>query len=203
MRTANLGHKEINTHKIAAIRTLLLSEPNIKSKLISYLSIGSFIKVTSFKNGFAKINIDKNHNRLKLNKGYIPEQHLIETHELKLDWVKTAENFIGTPYKWGGKSSFGLDCSALVQLSTLNTDHSLPRDTKDQVKYKEFIDIDLSMAERGDIIFWDGHVGIFINKNFIIHANAFTMNVSVEDVSKVLLRENLRKYKCIKRFKNK
>lgn len=200
MKNTNLGQKEIYNHKVTAIRTLLLSEPNIKSELISYLSIGSYLKVMDFKKGYAEICINKNQNILNLTKGYIPEQHLRKVDEFQLDWVKIAEKFIGTPYKWGGKSSFGLDCSALVQLSTLNTGHILPRDTKDQIKYEKFIDIDLPTAERGDIIFWHGHVGIFTNKNFIIHANAFTMNVSIEHISKVLLRENLSDYSCIKRF---
>ena len=77
------------------------------------------------------------------------------------------------------------------------------RDTKDQIKYKLFIDIDFEASQKGDIIFWDGHVGIFLDSDFIIHANAQSMKVSVESLQEILSRQATKNIKCIKRLKNK
>ncbi|ODA32256.1 hypothetical protein A8L45_13775 [Veronia pacifica] len=81
----------------------------------------------------------------------------------------------GTPYKWGGNSKRGIDCSAFTQISYKQIfSMHLPRTTRYQVSYGKRIS--LSEIDTGDLIFFktrrDGyHVGIYIDENSFVHAS--------------------------------
>ena len=92
--------------------------------------------------------------------GFVPLNHIIDIEKTIKDWVFVAEQFINTPYKWGGRNSIGIDCSALIQLSLQAAGILIPRDTKEQekMKWKEISKI--SMLERGTLVFWKGHIGV-------------------------------------------
>ena len=84
------------------------------------------------------------------------------------DYLKIFKLFLNSKYVWGGKTLDGIDCSALIQIYFYYNRIFFPRDSKDQIKYckkkrgKNF--------DKGDIIFWKGHVGICLNKSKFIHA---------------------------------
>jgi len=109
--------------------------------------------------------------------GYIHERHLAEVAG---DMVSYAEQFIGTPYLWGGRSYLGLDCSALVQLSAAASGIDCPRDSDMQAE-ELGAPIDLEDGlERGDLVFWKGHVGMMVDRNTLLHANAYHMGTVAE-----------------------
>lgn len=81
-----------------------------------------------------------------------------------------------------------IDCSALVQLSLQTSGISISRNSSQQKLYDGLYLIDLNNAQRGDLIFWDGHVGIFTNQTNMVHANAFHMKVSMEKTNEVIKR---------------
>lgn len=90
--------------------------------------------------------------------------------------VESAIKLLGTPYRWGGKSVMGIDCSALVQLCAKVAGFKLPRDASQQVNLGETIN-SLSNAKFGDIAFFENedrcttHVGILLSNDKIIHAS--------------------------------
>ena len=61
--------------------------------------------------------------------GYVALRHVMRVEEKDRDFVAIAGRFLGVPYLWGGKSSLGLDCSALVQLALTGSGVRSPRDS--------------------------------------------------------------------------
>ena len=103
------------------------------------------------------------------------------------DIVVTAQKFLGTPYLWGGKTSLGLDCSALVQLSLEAAGMKCPRDS--DMQEKALGDpVPLEKLQRGDLVFWKGHVAIAFDPETLIHANAFHMAVAMEPLAATIER---------------
>ena len=91
------------------------------------------------------------------------------------------------PYKWGGKTFKGIDCSALVQIYYKYNNKFFPRDTIDQIKKKGGVSIKKNF-KRGDIIFWKGHVAVCINSNKLIHAYGPKRKVVIMPIEETIVR---------------
>src|SRR5690606_6802464 len=94
----------------------------------------------------------------------------------KSNILKTAFMYLNTPYLWGGKTPFGIDCSGFVQMVYKLNGYSLFRDAYQQATQGEVLSF-IEEAEAGDLAFFDNeegkitHVGILMNDNYIIHAH--------------------------------
>lgn len=91
--------------------------------------------------------------------------------------LKTGYKLLGSPYLWGGRSPFGIDCSGLTQIAFKMAGFSIPRDAWQQAEYAaENIDL-IQEAVAGDIAFFDNdegriiHTGILTGKGSILHAS--------------------------------
>ena len=90
--------------------------------------------------------------------------------------VESALKLLNTPYRWGGKSIMGIDCSAFVQLCAKVAGYKLPRDASQQINHGVIID-KITDAQSGDLAFFENenhritHVGIFLSNDKIIHAS--------------------------------
>ncbi len=84
--------------------------------------------------------------------------------------------FLGLPYTWGGRSSFGFDCSGFVQMLYRHMGYKIPRDAKDQMSWEGFTDTSIENLKSGDLIFWGSspreirHVGMYLENHRFIHA---------------------------------
>ena len=94
----------------------------------------------------------------------------------KSNLLKIASLYLNTPYLWGGKTPFGIDCSGFTQLVYKLCGYSLLRDAKDQATQGEVLSF-IEEAEPGDLAFFDNdegiitHVGIIMDNYNIIHAH--------------------------------
>lgn len=190
----SIGKTKRCTHRVLSLRTFVFAEKNIKSEIVQTLSIGSKLHVKKTGNNWSEITLS---NKFNFQVGYVPSKHIVDIKNKVKDWVNVAEQFLDTPYKWGGRNSIGIDCSGLIQLSCEAYGKALPRNTIDQLKFKDAITRDLNNLRRGDIIFWKGHVGVMVDDLNLLHANAFHMKTVIEPLNNVILRMG-QKYKIIK-----
>ncbi|MEM7197847.1 MAG: NlpC/P60 family protein [Pseudomonadota bacterium] len=185
------------THRIINPQTPVFRSTNIKSRPQTILSIGSLVQMCdndgilakiSFGNGFAWVSL----------------HHLRAIDEASGDFVADAKRFLHLPYLWGGRSGFGLDCSAFIQMSLGVNGHDTPRDSH---QLQESLGDDISHflvaahkgdyreLRHGDMIFWPGHCGIICDGLQLLHANAGSMSVACkplgDEIARILEREQL------------
>ncbi len=162
-----------STHKVRALGTFVYPAADIKTPPLMQLSIGSQLSVA---------DIDETFSRL-VKGGYVVTRHINEIDRFHRDFVEIAERFIGTPYLWGGRTRNGIDCSGLVQVTLEAAGIAAPRDSdmqRSELGEEIPISKDLEGLERGDLIFWKGHVGIMVDGLMLLHANAHHMAVAIE-----------------------
>jgi len=164
-------------HRVVALSTPLLTGPDLKLPARDMLPFNAKVRVQRRANGFALIEQG----------GYIFEGHLAPLEFKAPDWVATAERFVGTPYVWGGNTHAGLDCSGLLQVALAGSGIAVPRDA-DMQEAALVRDCTGSPRQRGDIVFWNGHVGIMLDAERMIHANAFHMQVEIEPLLQAVER---------------
>ncbi len=155
--------------------THLYPEPDFKSRpsiSLSFLSRLTTTKQTD--NSFTQLH----------NGSWIYTAHIAPQKSFLMpgDMAKTAEFYLGTPYLYGGRSTFGIDCSALIQQIMIA--HGLPcppRDTGEQ-ESSFGTSVNNDKLQRNDIIFFKDHVGIMLDEERILNATARHMSTVIENV---------------------
>jgi hypothetical protein len=95
--------------------------------------------------------------------------------------------FLGAPYRWGGRSPEGADCSGLIQLLARSQGLSIPRDSGDQELFIEK-QVAADNYQALDIAYWPGHTGLLIDNGKLLHATAHTLSCIIETLDQVVLR---------------
>lgn len=165
-------------HKVSALRTFAFPGPDIKLPPLYSLPFGAQLAVLRFEATFA-VTPD----------GFIPARHVAPLNQADVDFVSVAERFLETPYLWGGKTSYGIDCSGLVQVALTACGIVCPRDS-DMQEHTVGVSQSVNLADlrRGDLVFWKRHVAIARDATTLIHANAHHMAVAIEPVAEAVAR---------------
>lgn len=136
-----------------------------------------------------------------------------ETYELAVniepigDLITTAKSYLNSPYLWGGRTHFGIDCSGFTQAVFKLHGHFLKRDASMQAEQGKTVDF-LTEAQAGDIAFFDNdegrivHVGIMLSNEQIIHASGHVKIDRVDDqgIYSEVLKKHTHKLRIIKRY---
>jgi len=164
------------THRIGAQATPLFSRPDIKSADPLLLPRNGLVCVTGHEGRFARIEQG----------GFVIDAHLAPVGVHDRDIAGVAMDYLGAPYLWGGRSNAGLDCSALVQQAITACGRFCPRDSDQQREF--FAPTPESDRQRGDMVFWPGHVAMLLDAESIIHANAHHMRTAIEPLAEAITR---------------
>jgi cell wall-associated NlpC family hydrolase len=161
------------THRVRSLGTFLYPAADVKAPPFMQISMNAAVAVAELGSAFAKLD----------DGSFVPARHLVELERFAPDFVAVAEEFVGVPYLWGGKTRLGVDCSGLLQLAMHAGGMACPRDSDMQLALlgtSIAVGKDLEGLARGDLVFWRGHVGIMIDALMLLHANAHHMAVVIE-----------------------
>ncbi len=165
------------THRVATRATHAYTREDFKSPDLLHLPFGAEVTVTNERKKF----FDTPH-------GFIPKKHLRPLDRVFSDPATVAQLFFGVPYLWGGNSTSGVDCSGLVQAAYLACGHLCPGDSDMQRDgFGAALRGDATL-QRGDLIFWKGHVAMMVDGETMIHANAHHMATVYEGLAQATLR---------------
>ena len=165
------------THRVTALRTFVYPGPDMKLPASACLSLGARLPLA----GEAETR-GTSYRLLAGGEGAVVHVHVVPLDApAENDFVEAAERFLNTPYLWGGRTSVGLDCSGLVQLALMAAGRPAPRDTDlQETMLGEAVAGGPGDVNRGDLVFWRGHVGIMIDGEYIVHASGHHMSVVIE-----------------------
>lgn len=107
----------------------------------------------------------------------------LDKSQLRKNLVDTAMSYMGTQYRWGGKSPLGLDCSGLCSVSYLINGIVIYRDASLKEEYMRKITIEEVKA--GDLIFFPGHVAMYIGDGRYIHSSSSINGVNINSLNPV------------------
>jgi Bacterial dipeptidyl-peptidase Sh3 domain/NlpC/P60 family len=174
------------THRVTALRTFLYPGPDAKIPALAILSIGSRLALPAETTRRGMV-----YRTLSGGAGAVVASHVVPTETAnEPDFVTVAERFLETPYLWGGRTSVGLDCSALVQLALAASGRAVPRDAdlQEAVIGDAVVGGLTGSLTRGDLVFWRGHVGILADREWLVHASGFHMKVVIEPLAEAIKR---------------
>ncbi|MEL6857386.1 MAG: NlpC/P60 family protein [Pseudomonadota bacterium] len=170
------------THRVIAPRLHTYAEPGITAAPHFVLGPGARLSSTGERDG----------RYLRFERAGWVVDHLVAPIEaLEDDPVSVAERFLGTPYLWGGRDCLGLDCSGLVQIAFDACGVACPRDSDMQQAWFGTPISDWQSPgalQRGDLIFWKGHVGMMAHSDTLLHANGTFMTTMKELLAPAIKR---------------
>ena len=164
------------THWVSSPASHLYSEPRAQAAQSVSISFASRLCVLGQSGDFAETP-----------HGFVPSGHLQPLGRWYNDPVEVAGLFLGSPYLWGGNSYSGLDCSGLVQLSLLACGRACPGDSDMQQALGEEVPEGADL-QRGDLVFWKGHVAMMVDAELMIHATGAFMATVVEPAAEAMAR---------------
>jgi cell wall-associated NlpC family hydrolase len=165
------------THRIRVVSSYAFAEPSFKARPIGPFGLNALVAVEGAEGEFARAS----------DGAFFWAGHLAPIGSgFETDPAAVAERFLGAPYLWSGRTSAGLDCSGLIQQALYACGKACPRDADQQARLG--LAIDRHELTRGDLVCWDGHIGIMLDPVRLLHASSHHMATAIEPLDDVVVR---------------
>ena len=164
------------THKVYKLKTIIY-----KKKKNKFVSSTNFL---FFASRISSMNLSGQFIEFKKN-SWVKKEDLKPVNFNEKNISKILKLFLNTKYLWGGKTSKGIDCSALIQIYFYFNNIFFPRDTKDQAKFLKKNKIN-RLYKNDYLMYWKGHVGFILNRNLLIHAYGPKKKVVIMKINKTI-----------------
>jgi cell wall-associated NlpC family hydrolase len=172
------GHMQ-PTHRVSVPSTFLYPAADLKSAPYAAVYMTTPLAVVEADEKWSRIADGR----------YVFTRHIRPFDAVAPDPAAAAVLLEHSPYLWGGRTRFGLDCSGLIQTAFHACGVACPRDT--DMMEREFgqpLAFDAAVLQRGDLVFWKGHVGMMLDGDRLIHSNGHHMMTVIEPLSDALKR---------------
>ena len=171
-------------HYITVFAADVLAAPKVQAALLICLTLGCVVRVIKEEvPGWTKIALADD------STGYVRSAFLAPIimpgtiKEAKRDIIcQTAKLYMDVQYRWGGKTPYGIDCSGLCFMAYWLNGIIIYRDAciKPDFSLKE---ISPNEAQKGDLLFFPGHVGMFLGEDLMIHSSEAGCGVKIEPLT--------------------
>lgn len=176
LRAKYLGTSDYRaTHMFSGTRGHAYGAPRVQGEVLADLSWGARINVVDIHGAWTEVRLPD------ARTGFVRATLLTPLDEVKpVAILDSWSDFLGTPYRWGGMSAWGIDCSGFVQLLHRMAGTSIPRDSDEQAAGG----MPVSSPKPGDVATFPGHVGIFLGEGRLVHSSGTKMRVTVDVLEK-------------------
>ena len=157
---------------------LVFAQPRLKAPVLATLPMAAQVRIRAHNEHFVQL-AGGHHDG-----GFVHRRHLMHGD---IDWVAIAQSFIGAPYRWGGRTRAGVDCSGLIQIAWQMAGRTARRDS-DMLIADAGDPVPGGAYQRGDIAWWPGHIGVMLDAETLLHANAHWMATVQEPLADVVAR---------------
>ncbi|MFE3836690.1 C40 family peptidase [Pseudogemmobacter sonorensis] len=178
---ADLAPARAPTHRLITPASHLYPEPRVQAEPLHPLWLNALLTVVDSTEAAGGAPSGGTGAWARTPEGFVPARHLAPLGVFAVDPVTVAESLLCAPYLWGGNSAAGVDCSGLVQLAFHAAGRGMPADS--DLQQALGADVAQGDEQRGDLVFWKGHVALVTGPDRIIHANGHSMNVAHETLS--------------------
>lgn len=157
------------SHRVFAPRAPVLAESRIRAACVGVVAMNALVQIGAASEAFSHAE----------GLGWVATCQIAPIGSGFRDPVEAATLFVGAPYVWGGRDGgAGLDCSGLVQQALHAAGMYCPRDADQQAALG--VEIRPEFLGPGDLVAWRGHIGMMLDAERLIHANAHHMAVAIE-----------------------
>lgn len=167
------------THTVCVPSAPIFETPDFKRPALHVLPLNSAVRLAD-----AQPDAHPQFRALD-DRTYIPAKH-VEPKPVHTSPLVVAKQFLGTPYAWGGRTYAGIDCSGLVQMALWACGKPCPRDSGDQWRGLGTALSGDDVPREGDLVFFPGHVGFYLDGGRLLHANATHMRTTIDPLDNVI-----------------
>ena len=177
-----LHHREslVEEHAFITARAVpIFHEKDNMNSIDALLSFGTYVPIAEKVDNFCKIYLPNGKVRYME-----PQEQVVQKNREAI--ISLATSLLAAPYLWGGKSSFGYDCSGFIQMVLKTAGIDIQRDTSLQIKTQALEKINLDESKPGDLLFFlendrTNHVAFLLGEGNIIHCSG---QVKIETIIK-------------------